>query len=691
MSSHQLKDIFKVTNEQYTNLLTGGTIGDHQYDESAIYLVERAANDIELKGTSNTIAKFTSETTIGDSNITDNDSVISIGEGLQISKQKDNGVIILGDQVILPMDTQNGIMLGGNVSIPTTATGIISLGDNARFPLGKNQTITFGQATTVPEERSNIAVLGGGDLQLRGGTSDIDSDAGDVIFATSEGLELARIWVDATTKTLRYRYADTTPGEVNHEHLIAMKDLSVQKAGDTITGKLDFTHNGTRRLRLWADGEGANIRMTTPGNANNCYEFDTCDNVLRLYYSTDDGGGANYKDLTLMDENGVTNFSQRPTFQGKALALVEELGSATRSSDYPTGFNSRETSITWGTLATGHTYITRWDTSNGGSVAFAQKQDSSLGWQTHMQIDGFFYQNEGANKVLDTSNVSGTANAIAKFTTTNTIGSSNISDDNTTITLGKSVVVSGELEASGTVEAYQFKTAHSYLRIGGSEGEAIGTGSRAISIGSNANASGSRSIAIGSGDSSSAAKASGSYSIAIGGCYSGGTPAQATNDGTTSIGGGASSTGYYSTALGYHAAAGAWHGLALGAESTANYSSSVAIGYSVDTSQSGEVNINNSIITKAVSVYCSSNSAFSTGITLPAFSSGFIIISSEAPSADSYYHYSFRYDGSTLRTAEVASYCGPTVSMSGSTLYVKPYRNTFVRYTVMVLYTIDHY
>ena len=108
---------------------------------------------------------------------------------------------------------------------------------------------------------------------------------------------------------------------------------------------------------------------------------------------------------------------------------------------YPAGFNNRPTSITWGTLATGHTYITRWDTSNGGSVAFAQKQDSSLGWQTHMQIDGFFYQNEGANKVLDTSNVSGTANKIAKFTATNTIGSSNISDDNTTITLGKSVVV----------------------------------------------------------------------------------------------------------------------------------------------------------------------------------------------------------------------------------------------------------
>lgn len=99
----------------------------------------------------------------------------------------------------------------------------------------------------------------------------------------------------------------------------------LDESGGTISDKLNFTYGGTRRLRLWADGEGANIRMTTPGNANNCYELDTCDSILRLYYSTDDGGGANYKSLTLMDANGVTDFKQRPTYKGTNLVTATDL------------------------------------------------------------------------------------------------------------------------------------------------------------------------------------------------------------------------------------------------------------------------------------------------------------------------------------------------------------------------------
>lgn len=99
----------------------------------------------------------------------------------------------------------------------------------------------------------------------------------------------------------------------------------LDESGGTISDKLNFTYGGTRRLRLWADGEGANIRMTTPGNANNCYEIDTCENILRLYYSTDDGGGANYKSLTLMDANGVTNFQQMPTYKGTNLVVATDL------------------------------------------------------------------------------------------------------------------------------------------------------------------------------------------------------------------------------------------------------------------------------------------------------------------------------------------------------------------------------
>lgn len=69
------------------------------------------------------------------------------------------------------------------------------------------------------------------------------------------------------------------------------------------------------------------------------------------------------------------------------------------TSSKPLGFSTRQTSISWGTLAnSSYTCVTRWDTANSGSVAFADKDG-----QTSMQIDGSFYQNEGNYKVLDTS------------------------------------------------------------------------------------------------------------------------------------------------------------------------------------------------------------------------------------------------------------------------------------------------
>jgi hypothetical protein len=76
------------------------------------------------------------------------------------------------------------------------------------------------------------------------------------------------------------------------------------------------------------------------------------------------------------------------------------LGDATTSS-YPLGFDSRESSWTWGTLTTDNDYtqITNWKTSNGSSIAFAEKNKA-----LYLQIDGFIYQNEGKYLVLDNNN-----------------------------------------------------------------------------------------------------------------------------------------------------------------------------------------------------------------------------------------------------------------------------------------------
>ena len=68
------------------------------------------------------------------------------------------------------------------------------------------------------------------------------------------------------------------------------------------------------------------------------------------------------------------------------------------------GFTRRaNTSATWGTLisSNGYTPLFWMDSTSGGGVAF-----SDAGGQTFMQIDGYFYQNEGRYLVLDTNNFS---------------------------------------------------------------------------------------------------------------------------------------------------------------------------------------------------------------------------------------------------------------------------------------------
>lgn len=70
-------------------------------------------------------------------------------------------------------------------------------------------------------------------------------------------------------------------------------------------------------------------------------------------------------------------------------------------SAYPQGFDSRSTSATWGN--TTGTFITGWHTASGGDVAFMNNNPSN--GKVSMKLDGYFYQNEGSKRVLDTDDI----------------------------------------------------------------------------------------------------------------------------------------------------------------------------------------------------------------------------------------------------------------------------------------------
>ncbi|MDT4368383.1 tail fiber domain-containing protein [Blautia faecis] len=125
--------------------------------------------------------------------------------------------------------------------------------------------------------------------------------------------------------------------------------------------------------------------------------------------------------------NGITGKPSTfaPSSHNHTIANITDIGKASvnfaNSAGCPQGFSSRTTTATWGNQ-TG-TVVTDWHTSNGGDIAF---RDNS--GQLNVVIDGFFYQNEGKNLVLDSGNYS---NYAATKIHTHTI--SNITNLQTTL------------------------------------------------------------------------------------------------------------------------------------------------------------------------------------------------------------------------------------------------------------------
>ena len=97
-----------------------------------------------------------------------------------------------------------------------------------------------------------------------------------------------------------------------------------------------------------------------------------------------------------------------PSSHNHTIANITDIGKASvnfaNSAGCPQGFALRQATATWGNQ-TG-TVVTDWHTSNGGDIAFRDNKG-----QLNVVIDGFFYQNEGKNLVLDSGNYSNYAAA----------------------------------------------------------------------------------------------------------------------------------------------------------------------------------------------------------------------------------------------------------------------------------------
>lgn len=205
-------------------------------------------------------------------------------------------------------------------------------------------------------------------------------------------------------------------------------DLSgyvTKDTAQTITGNKTFTgnvitSNNKFEIKANSNTDDSWIKLTNATDAG-YYAFgirrpyDTYGLQLKIHPTT---GSDTYYDIWHAGNDGAGSGLDADTLDGLEAAAFPQCdgtgatgtwsisiaGNATTSS-YPAGFSGKN-SGGWGTLITANGYeiITDWQhngnaTGNtGGDLLFASK-----GGQISMQVDGYFYQNEGGYRVFDVS------------------------------------------------------------------------------------------------------------------------------------------------------------------------------------------------------------------------------------------------------------------------------------------------
>lgn len=161
---------------------------------------------------------------------------------------------------------------------------------------------------------------------------------------------------------------------------------------------------------------GSYTMLAKMNSTNGYFTHGTYGSNYLLQYTAkttvDAGTNAVTKQVILLDESGNSSFPGSITSTGfkksgssSSYVLLGD-GGHKAISDFAAashgvhweGFTRRTSSYTWGTLIESNSYTPLFwlDSTSGGGVAFSDK-----GGQTFMQIDGYFYQKEGSNRVTD--------------------------------------------------------------------------------------------------------------------------------------------------------------------------------------------------------------------------------------------------------------------------------------------------
>ncbi len=231
---------------------------------------------------------------------------------------------------------------------------------------------------------------------------------------------------DGRTYSARSYNADTVASEIHSKWLVRPWGTFAGTASnaDTIDGHhFHWDGKGGQPTWLWGANDYGNSYVYNPSNfsvnyansagtANYAHYLNTvAGNEIRIHNATGlTNGGSLWLGWAWADgSKTVTKDWYIGNFSGGGLANVYAStfngtlnGNATTTS-YPAGFVQRASTSSWGAVQSG--LITEWDAgpnSNKGAVAFLAYPSAN---EVSVKIDGYFFQNEGNNRVLDIGDV----------------------------------------------------------------------------------------------------------------------------------------------------------------------------------------------------------------------------------------------------------------------------------------------
>ena len=310
--------------------------------------------------------------------------------------KSDNPVLLKGE-VAITSDNKRYKVGDGSTAWASLAYATLSWDDITNKP----STFTPSAHTHEISDVTNLQTTLNGKAPATGSTSiktlaeTITLGVGNSCMIDQNGdtyRQRIKITDNSTSNDEVFGFYQSSDSGSNYTNLFSIRDDGVVVA-KTFSGSLSgnaTSANYTYEVEAYNDNE-----VTIGGAVNGVPTND----AVWFNYREKKGGSTTSSATKITNYYFGNRFGKTDGVTVNATTFKGSFSGTATASLYPSGFASRTTGATWGNQD--GTVLTDWHTSNGGDIAFREN-----GGQLNVVIDGYYYQNEGKYRCLDTNNYS---------------------------------------------------------------------------------------------------------------------------------------------------------------------------------------------------------------------------------------------------------------------------------------------